>query len=580
MAIGKKSAGDESNKIGELRRAQLITTFGPGAMVDLPDVPVVIGATDNWSGKCKRVHDRNLEALLGVKEFREPVSKYANDEEATVPVRRFPNWHYCPKCGKLDRYWMIAGSDKKTCSSCGTALIPSRFVAACENGHLEDFPYRWWVHRGKDCDSNKPLRISFSKETRGIESILIECPECGANRSMAGCTSPEALKGHKCFGSRPWIGKTKECRDPDPCLCDMVTVQRTASNAYYPVNVGALTIPPTASSVVESYWDQINGLVKLDLDETAFRTMLKDVVLASEDLSDSELDEIIYEIELKGSNAGEAEITRQRILQSEYHALCGEDHDGKDFKTEHVAVPDGYERLIEDVVLVKRLREVMALEGFRRISPEPTGPSRDMSPLSKGKLDWLPGIELLGEGVFIKFRDDAIGNWEHRVGSRYETMSQRLSASNVRCDSFSPQYVLLHTFAHALMRQLAMECGYTASSLSERIYSTYPDDKYRMAGVLLYTSSSDSDGSLGGLVRRGCPENLKVTLDEALAGAGWCSSDPLCSEAQGQGYKGLNYAACHACMLLPETSCEMRNCLLDRVALVGLPDEQDLGFFS
>ena len=125
-----------------------------------------------------------------------------------------------------------------------------------------------------------------------------------------------------------------------------------------------------------------------------------------------------------------------------------------------------------------------------------------------------------------------------------------------------------------------MECGYTASSLSERIYSTYSGDKHKMAGILLYTSSSDSDGSLGGLVRCGRPENLKVTLDEAFASADWCSSDPLCMESSGQGYKGLNYAACHACLLLPETSCEMRNCLLDRASLVGLPDAHSVGYFS
>ena len=147
-------------------------------------------------------------------------------------------------------------------------------------------------------------------------------------------------------------------------------------------------------------------------------------------------------------------------------------------------------------------------------------------------------------------------------------------------ENFSPQYVLLHTLSHALIRQLAMECGYTTSSISERIYSTYRADDRKMSGILLYTSSSDSDGSLGGLVRRGRPENLKVTLDGALSSATWCSSDPLCIESREQGYKSLNYAACHACSLLPETSCEMRNCLLDRVSLMGMPDDTGLGYFS
>ena len=576
MAIGKKQY-TENDSVGTLRRAQLVTSFGPGAMVDLPDMSVVVGATDHWSRKCRVVSDRNLELLLGVKEFREPVSAYAKKDECTVPVRRFPDWHYCPKCGKLDRYWVIAKEDKKTCAECGVPLIPSRFVVACENGHLDDFPYRWWVHRGPDCGSNAPLNISFSKETRGIEGIIITCPSCGANRTMAGCTGADALAGRQCFGKRPWIGKKDE--DPEPCTCDLHTVQRTSSNAYYPMTVSALTVPPTASSVVERYWPQISALVASNPEEGFFRSMLK-IILAPEDMSASAFDEVIYEIKLKGSNAGKAEITKQRIYQSEYHALAGEDHDGPQFKTAHVAVPEGFKGLIEDVALVKRLREILVLQGFRRISPEPTGTSRPMSELSKEKLDWLPGIELLGEGVFIKLDSHAVEEWSERVAGRYERMKRRLDSSNVRCDNFSPQYVLLHTLSHLVIRQLSMECGYSASSISERIYSTYPGDDYKMCGILLFTSSSDSDGSLGGLVRRGRPENLGITLNEALANAEWCSSDPLCAESMEQGYKSLNYAACHACSLLPETSCEMRNCLLDRVTLVGTPEKPELGFFS
>ena len=579
MAIGRKSAGDGSKKVGELRRAQLVTTFGPGAMVDLPDMSVVVGSTDHWRPICKTISDRNLEILLGVKEFKEPVGKYTSDTDCTIPVRRFPDWHYCPKCGKLAQYWVISGADKKTCADCGVTLIPSRFVAACENGHLEDFPYRWWVHRGRDCGSKAPLKISFKKETRGIEGILIECPDCHASRTMAGCTSPDALAGRKCFGRRPWIGKKIEDADPDPCPCNMQVIQRTAANAYYPVTVSALTIPPTASSVVERYWTQIQAYLGMGFDQTTFRNVLKGL-LAAEELTDSDLDEVIFEIELKGSSAGDAEVTKQRIYQSEYHALVGEDHDGTQFKTKHVPVPEGYEDLIDDVVLVKRLREIMALEGFRRISPEPSGMSREMSPLSKERLDWLPGIELLGEGVFIKLNQSAIDKWIERIGDRYDRMEKRLEKSNVKCENFSPQYVLLHTLSHALIRQLAMECGYTTSSISERIYSTYRADDRKMSGILLYTSSSDSDGSLGGLVRRGRSENLKVTLDGALSSATWCSSDPLCIESREQGYKSLNYAACHACSLLPETSCEMRNCLLDRVSLMGMPDDTGLGYFS
>ena len=358
----------------------------------------------------------------------------------------------------------------------------------------------------------------------------------------------------------------------------MQVIQRTAANAYYPVTVSALTIPPTASSVVERHWTQIQAYLNMGFDQATFRNVLKGL-LTAEDLTESDLDEIIFEIELKDSSAGKAEVTRQRIYQSEYHALVGENHDGAQFKTKHVPVPKGYESLVEDVVLVKRLREIMALEGFRRISPEPSSTSRGMSPLSKEKLDWLPGIELLGEGFFIKLNQSAVDEWVKRVGDRYNRM-ERLEKSNVKCESLLPQYVLLHTLSHVLIRQLAMECGYTTSSINERIYSTYKADNRKMSGILLYTSSSIPTVLSAVLLDAEDPRTLKLRWTKRFRAQRGAASDPLCVESHEQGYKSLNYAACHACLLLPETSCEMRNCLLDRVSLMGTPDDSKLGFFS
>ena len=148
------------------------------------------------------------------------------------------------------------------------------------------------------------------------------------------------------------------------------------------------------------------------------------------------------------------------------------------------------------------------------------------------------------------------------------------------CENFSARYVLLHTLSHLLIRQLSLECGYSGASIKERIYSTYPESDVKMAGILLYTSSSDSDGSLGGLVRKGLPESFEMIFRNMLQEASWCSSDPICIESHAQGYDSLNYAACHACSLLPETSCEMRNCLLDRAAVVGTIKDRERGFFG
>lgn len=152
--------------------------------------------------------------------------------------------------------------------------------------------------------------------------------------------------------------------------------------------------------------------------------------------------------------------------------------------------------------------------------------------------------------------------------------------SNVGCDNFSPRYVLLHTLSHLLIRQLSIECGYSGASIKERIYSSYKGSQQPMAGILLYTSASDSDGSLGGLVRKGLIEPIETIFRNMLQEASWCSSDPICIESRAQGFDSLNYAACHACTLLPETSCEMRNCLLDRAAVTGTLEDRSLGYFG
>ena len=159
-------------------------------------------------------------------------------------------------------------------------------------------------------------------------------------------------------------------------------------------------------------------------------------------------------------------------------------------------------------------------------------------------------------------------------------MANNLGNLDIGKGMFSPRYVLLHTLAHLLIRQLTVECGYQEAALKERIYSTYPGSSKDMAGILIYTSASDSDGSLGGLVRQGEPDLLENVMRDLLQEATWCSSDPLCIESKSQGFNSLNYAACHACTLLPETSCEARNCLLDRASVVGKPDDRSIGFFG
>jgi hypothetical protein len=141
----------------------------------------------------------------------------------------------------------------------------------------------------------------------------------------------------------------------------------------------------------------------------------------------------------------------------------------------------------------------------------------------------------------------------------------------------SAKRLMLHSFAHILIKQLTLDCGYSSASLRERLY--IDDDTDGMCGVLIYTGTSDSDGTLGGLQSRAERKILENTILTALEAARWCSSDPLCISGDMAQSEALSIAACHSCLLLPETSCEFHNRYLDRALLVGTVEDSEIGFF-
>lgn len=604
LKIGKNGEYEKKKIVGQLRRTQLVTTFGSGSIVDMPDYSVVIAATNYWKKDSPVLQEPNLQKLLKVSHFKQPyVSENTGDKSSPdIPAFRFPVMHFCPGCGRLMPYWGFGDDTGKKCSKCKKNIVPSRFIAACVNGHLEDFPYRWWVHDGdfSQCsatDKDDKLRISFSDETGGLDSIVVSCSSCGKTRSMAGSLGKDALHGYKCHGKRPWIGMKSKYNDPVECEAPMRGLQRSASNVYFSQTASALTIPPYSTKLnqeVLKNWDSISSFLDANPTDDNLRAAVSlkfDELLRTEAYS---LDSIIETIK-KRKNEGDytGEYTKQDLYEEEYQVFClgnYEQPDDYQFRIESVDIPHNLSSYFDDIVMVKRLKEVLALMGFRRIYPEkPSADSEqycgyhyddDYVPLSENPLNWYPGIEMLGEGIFIRLNEEALSLWEKKNIEYYEPMKKRLEASNVECDNFSPRYVLLHTLSHLLIRQLSVECGYSGASIKERIYSTYPGSTHNMAGILLYTSSSDSDGSLGGLVRNALPEQFELIFRNMIQEASWCSSDPICIDSKAQGYDSLNYAACHACTLLPETCCEMRNCLLDRGAVVGSISDRGRGFFG
>jgi len=574
--------------IGELRRSQLITTYGCGAIVDLPGESVIMAGIEYWRNQDDerfRLSEPNLQKLLRKEYFVTPPPTENESGYPTgyrIPAFRFPKWMYCPQCKRLAPAATFGFVNKPRCERCQRYLIPSRFVIACENGHLEDFPYMWWVHYGAKCSGNRPpeLYIEMSEQSSGLDSIIIECRSCKNKRSMQGSFINEALKGLKCRGNRPWL------KDKDPVQCDKMlrTMQRGATNLHFGINISTLSIPPWSKQIqiaIGNRWQTVKCYLH---DETLFKSAIPPLGILEQ--CGCSIEELWQQAKLFDENASDTGAKSwQSILEEEYQAfLTGSDDEEGEFKTREVEVPSFVSPYIEKVVLALRIREVMALRGFRRIDPEyDIDDNASYTPVSREEQKWLPAIELKGEGLFIKLNREKLVEWENKpeVKTRFQTINPAKGDSLIKGPGFSPRYVLLHTLAHHLIRQLILQCGYSSASIKERIYCTFinKDPHLQMEGILIYTASNDSEGSLGGLVREGKKERLDNTFRNMLESASWCSADPLCINSRGQGLNALNLAACHSCTLLPETSCEARNCYLDRAALIGTLDNKSIGFF-
>ena len=580
------------------RRSQSVVPFGVGAIVEFEKDALMVAGLDVWPDNAPEVADERLAARLGVRSLRTPPPKPDDNipPEGTnhLPYVRFPRWHFCPRCRALKQA-NLYGSRRPRCSAevvphhmsgqppCGRLherrrrlMVPLRFVAVCQSGHVEDFPWAEWAHsrrgedlvRGNACDAGT---LFFRATNRGgLGGLVVSC-SCGAYRNMLGATAQNGLRGLSCTGSRPWLGNdaAEVCNRSQDGL---VALQRGASNLYFPSVRSSILIPPYSSKLLEilnkpKYRRTIESFKtdgKVDSSTFAF-------IAAAEGVSAEELEQAYTrraQIEAGGGPTGDDETTYRR---AEYEVL--QEHRGElddSLVTRPTSISDYTplaQHCFEQVTLVERLAETRALTGFSRIRPDATA----QASLSLRAVDWRPAFRVHGEGIFLKVRQSsllrAVENHRERIG----TLDRRaLEAGRVEWHA-SPEFVLLHTLAHVLIKRMSFEAGYGASSIRERIYCDGENGADGpMNGILLYTAAGDADGTLGGLVSLGNAAALSRVLAGAVEDTRWCGADPICRESNGQGPDSLNLAACHACCLLPETSCEVQNRLLDRLILQDL----------
>ena len=605
-----------------IRRAQLISQFGVGALVDFRgDESLMTAGLDQWpysNEECPNewlVTDERLQARLKIThfrlppEYREPGRNFQLAGQF-IPFVRFPRWHYCPRRGAMERLTLF--NDRRRCPcrpglDCPSTdwkrpwLIPSRFITVCPKGHIEDFPFMKWVHGDEDYDDTHKLRLLASRSSASLSGMKVRC-SCGKEKSMAASFNFDATKGgalhnigYDCSGGMPWLGIEGK---PNHCGENLRVVQRGASNVFFPLTVSSIYLPlngEESSSSIKKIIDNPKNweVLTASLDDGKYIQLLRcEITAANYGVDASELKQAAQR-KLDGPSINRSTNFRsdEEYRHQEFEALrSGRGGPSTELfieKRDSSEYGPNLAKLLNSVCLVKKLRETRVFTGFSRLLPVDDTTSQDGLPISLDPdLKWLPATVVFGEGIFFEFKAEEIERWSEnrkvkiRVSELSDGYNQNRLERGLSETNVTAKYVFLHTFAHILIAQLSFDCGYGSASLRERIYCELNDSSRKMQGVLIYTASGDSEGTLGGLVRQGEPNRMNGVLTRAILGARWCSSDPVCIESFGQGNENANRAACHNCVLLPETSCEKGNRFLDRGLIVGTTTDPDIGLFS
>jgi hypothetical protein len=638
---------------GSIRRAQLVTPFGVGAMSVLVNgTSVITAGLDHWYAMADpkllyldeyRANDWRLEARLRVREFRLPPDYRPRADDGRnlklkVPVLRFPRWSFCMFCKRLELSNLTMSQpvecpDSEHRKDPTSKRKPPRmsqvpFVAICTHGHLDDFPFREWVHRSRSPRCRGVLRLT-SRGGGGLEGQFVVCDEenkgCGAARSLEGITNARwdgqvehttltdqlVPKSNSqgpsdlfyCTGARPWLAETEGiCGEP------IRGALRAAGNVYFPKVESSIYLPQQVGAVSAELHDlmrrsDVGPLLRMmhkvmgaNVDAAQIRAELSPELFAP--ISDDEL--VAGYCDLLGVGQQTEETDEDDDVETltgndewrypEYQLLRETPTD--DYLTAtNPGVDADLTVALDRVRRVEVLRETRALRGFTRVRDEGLKLSVGKAMLRKRSLppahEWLPAYVVKGEGIYLELQPDRLAAWEalpevrtraKKITDHYGHVAQQRGLQD---RTLSPRFVMLHTLGHLMINQLVFACGYSSASLRERLYVSETPNR-RMAGLLIYTAAGDSEGTMGGLVRMARPDNLRSIFDSALSDARWCSTDPVCMDAgeKGQGPDSCNLAACHGCALLPETSCEEFNRFLDRGLVIGTFDDPLLGFFS
>jgi len=553
-----------------------------------------------------------------------------------VPTTLFPQWLRCTGCNLLSRAewneFVYENTRKhrpdkaqffhKDCRGKGSGAakamkrpaVPARFLLTCIDGHLDEFPYLEWVHNsiGRDwqCSSGVPnpkLEMSESQSNTG-PSVRIKCLSCQKSRTMQEATGEKGeAKLPFCRGRHPHLGVFERCEQGTKLML------LGAANQWFPANISLLVMPTMQKRSISDLVELVRALPDvIRKSGTSLENMALILMLMSGQLgmnTEGITPEALWEAFQAAENASIVDVPDESVdpfylLEPEWNVMKSSDlfkeiSEKSEFKLRSQGKPEDLASLLEEVVAVDRLKKVNAFIGFTRVDAEDRiGDAKErLVRLSRSDSpSWVPATEDRGEGVFLRFNEKSVFAWEQSVLnsprwqelrlSHQRNFNRRQSASAVKTDPDTrlpqPRYWALHSLSHMLIREMAMHSGYGAASLSERVYGWGPsEEREGAAGILISTTSADSEGTLGGLVELSSPEVITRLVNNALTRAGHCSSDPLCArKLPVPPEDALHGSACHFCLFVSETSCEKSNRFLDRAMVLTLQETGIEGLFN
>lgn len=616
------------------RESQLVTTFGPGAMIDLPTRSVLIGGLERWD---MRGFEQIIEERLTARLQQLLIDTNRLPAEATLSLRRapvvntplgtlppavqatiFPAWFVCDttetamvdgrevarrrlvRWSDLD----VAGGRRRFIADTGrpTTVTPIRFVAACQKGHIDDIDWRWVVHNNTTC--SEPMWLEDRGTSADPRDTSVRCG-CGKSLSLEEAFIPNRLGA--CQGKRPWLGTSAETREP--CSNPLRFLTRTATNTYFPQVATVISLPAAEDDLTKAVQECATDLAEAHTvaDIAAAKRFNAQLREKLGDFSDDAIFQRLQQVreQSKADSTVPPKIAEFDVFTSGQR-LIGENRADSRLHAETLSRETwsaddhiGCGALLKNVVAVHRLREVSCLYGFTRFEAAPSEADDELedvylavdgATLSQ-QATWLPAVEQFGEGIFLHFDETAVQAWlghpevQARVAALLEGHDAWAASrfQTRRPDFPGGGYVMLHSLSHALMTEIALDCGYPASSLKERIYAIGEKQTGapQRCGILIYTATSGALGTLGGLVA--AAGRISTIMEAALERLRLCSNDPVCADHAPQDSKderALHGAACHGCLLIAETSCEVRNVHLDRALVIDTIGDARAAFFS